>query len=83
MYHRANRGQDIGGWNVRVFEPGLALLEKGLLAQAFVTCGFPMMVSQSQCMRKGQPTCVFELTSVLLDQRWHGGRSSQFRSIFQ
>jgi hypothetical protein len=85
MYTTANRGVGIGGWVVRSFEPGRAVLEKssphpcmleeGILTQAFVTCGFPVLVKQTQCVLKGDECCLFELSSVLQDVRWHGGRA--------
>lgn len=84
MYHRANRGQDIGGWKVVEFKPGLARLEKntphhcvmeeGILLEAMHTVGVPVLVSQAECFRKGAGLCVYRVTSVVKDDRWMGGR---------
>ena len=83
MYHFANRGQSIGGWSVRCFEPGYAELDKttphhcameqGLLAAALAAVGCPSRVSQEQCFRKGAESCVFSIRSGITDRRWGGG----------
>jgi hypothetical protein len=83
MYHHANRGSNIGGWSVILFEPGHARLEKrtphhclmeeGLLSAALAAAGTPSMVTQTQCLRLGAPFCVFDVSSVISDVRWSGG----------
>jgi hypothetical protein len=84
MYRHANRGEEIGGWKVVEFKPGLARMEKntphhcvmeeGILMEAMRMVGVPVMVSQSECFRQGAGLCVYKLTSVLTDDRWMGGR---------
>jgi hypothetical protein len=82
MYHHANRGRGIGGWKVIKFEPGMAelekntphhcLMEQGILTEALMTIGCPCNVAQRACFREGAPNCIFTVTSVLIDERWHG-----------
>ncbi len=84
MYHHANRGEDIGGWKVSFFKPGVAHLEKntphhcvmeeGILMEAMRVVGVPVMVTQAECFRNGAALCVYNMTSVVTDQRWMGGR---------
>ncbi len=86
MYHHANRGRDIGGWRVTVFRPGYARMEKttphhcvveeGILVEALDCVGVPAIVSQVQCLRSGSPLCEYELSSVITDETWTGGRAS-------
>ncbi len=83
MYHQANRGDDIGGWEVHSFQPGRAVLfnstphpcplEEGILTQAFSSCSLPVFVNHTQCRRRGDSRCQYDLASVLHDERWHGG----------
>jgi hypothetical protein len=82
LYHHANRGEGIGGWKVKVFQPGKAVLEKttphhcmmeeGILSEALKTVGVPALVRQTQCFRQGAGFCVYELTSAVTDSRWMG-----------
>jgi hypothetical protein len=82
MYHHANRGKDIGGWKVLGFGPGMARLEKttphhcwmeeGLLAEAFKVLGIAAFVRQSACFRTGAEACIYEIASVVRDDRWMG-----------
>jgi hypothetical protein len=83
MYHAANRGIDIGGWKVRSFDPGVAVLEKttphhcgmeeGILQEAIrLVAGIPANIQQDACFRLGAPACVFRVTSVVTDERWGG-----------
>ena len=82
MYHHANKGRGIGGWKVLKFEPGLAELEKntphhcvmeqGILTEALLTVGCPSNVSQLRCFRDGADTCIYQVTSAFIDQRWSG-----------
>ena len=82
MYKFAHRGRDIGGWAVLSFEPGRAEIEKttphhcvmeeGILLQALFTVGAPARIEQRQCFRKGAQSCIYEITSVVTDQRWTG-----------
>lgn len=82
MYHHANRGQDIGGWQVTRFGPGVGVLrkttphhcalEEGILHEALHTVGADALIVQSKCVRRGDAACEFELRSAVRDQRWMG-----------
>jgi len=82
MYRHANRGIGIGGWKVTKFEPGVAELEKttphhcameeGILLAALKAVGCPGLVTQSSCFRKGADSCLFVISSSLVDERWSG-----------
>jgi hypothetical protein len=82
LYHRANRGEQIGGWVVKRFRPGLAVLEKttphhcaleeGILLEALHGLGAECLITQTQCVRRGDDLCVFELHSAVRDERWMG-----------
>jgi hypothetical protein len=82
MYRFANRGTDIGGWQVLRFEPGFAEIEKttlhhcvmeqGLLSAAFAAANCPSILSQSQCFRQGADSCVYTISSAFSDERWSG-----------
>ncbi len=85
LYHHANRGEKIGGWQVIKFRPGVAVLEKttphhcaleeGILHEALHVVGADSMIVQSQCMRRKADSCVFELRSAIRDQRWVGSHA--------
>ena len=80
LYHHANRGLQIGGWRVVVFDSKQAILEKstphhcwmeeGLLAQALTTVGCPAVVSQPACFREGAPLCRFVITPAPFENNW-------------
>ncbi len=82
MYHRANHGEQIGGWKVTRFEPGLAELEKttphhcvveeGILQEALRTVGVKVDIEQPQCLRRGDAMCLFRITSQVIGERWSG-----------
>ncbi|MEO7111244.1 MAG: hypothetical protein ABI183_12470 [Polyangiaceae bacterium] len=82
MYHRANRGQDIGGWRVVTFEPGEAVLEKntphncimeeGILEAGCRVAGVVPTIFQSECIRNGGVVCRFVIRSHVVDERWNG-----------
>lgn len=82
MYRAANRGQDIGGWKVLMFEPGEARLESttphhcaledGIVGAAMKMIGVPAIIEQSYCVRRGQDHCQFVITSDVTDARWTG-----------
>jgi hypothetical protein len=82
MYHHANRGEDIGGWEVVVFEPGhaelvkttphLCVLEEGILAEGLSIAGARSIVTQASCIRAGADACRFAITSTITDARWSG-----------
>ena len=86
MYRRANRGIDIGGWEVLRFEPGAAALEKttphhcvmeeGILEAAFKALGLPAVIYQARCVRKGDQACEYHITSHVSDERWTGAKRS-------
>jgi hypothetical protein len=80
VYHHANRGSGIGGWNVLKFEPGRAvvenntphhcIMEQGMLTEALLAVGCACNVKQTRCFRDGADTCIFEITSAFADSRW-------------
>lgn len=82
MYHHANRGQDIGGWEVLRFGPGQALLrkttphhcalEEGILYEALHTVGAEVLIAQGTCMQSGGEACELEIRSSVRDHRWMG-----------
>ena len=82
MYRHANRGQNIGGWEVLRFGPGHALLRKrtplhcaideGFLHEALNSVGAIALIVQSACMQTGAKACEFEVRSSLSDERWCG-----------
>ena len=82
MYHRANRGRDIGGWKVIEFVPGRALLEKttphhcvveeGILEAGLRAIGVRGRIEQPECSRRGAPACRMLVTSHVRDARWMG-----------
>jgi len=84
MYHHANRGREIGGWKVTQWRPGYARMEKttphhcvmeeGILIEALDCVGVPAIVTQLRCFRTGAPLCEYELSSVITDEKWMGGR---------
>lgn len=87
LYHRANRGEQIGGWTVKGFRPGFALLEKttphhcaleeGILLEALHGLGAECLITQTQCVRRGDSLCAFELHSAVRDTRWMGKWSAR------
>ncbi|MBV9946251.1 MAG: hypothetical protein JOZ69_05335 [Myxococcales bacterium] len=82
MYRQGNRGSDIGGWTLVLFEPGYAelrkntpyhcVMEQGILSEALLAVGCPGLVSQRECVRRGAEACLYTITSSLTDARWHG-----------
>jgi hypothetical protein len=80
LYHRANRGLHIGGWQVLDFRPGHAVLEKttphpcvmeeGILEAGLRVLGVSGLVNQTSCFRRGADCCVFELMSTVRNERW-------------
>ena len=87
MYHHANKGEAIGGWQVMSFLPGRAVLDKttphhcameeGILSQALLSVGLPSLVVQRECFRKGAASCVYVVSSSTTDARWMGDRPPQ------
>jgi hypothetical protein len=85
MYHHANRGERIGGWEVLSFLAGRAQLDKttphhcameeGILSQALLAMGVPALVVQGDCFRKGADSCIYVVSSSITDERWMGDRS--------
>ncbi|MFT3709035.1 MAG: hypothetical protein QM817_15415 [Archangium sp.] len=79
-YHHANRGQNIGGWEVLKFGPGMAhlrkttphkcALEEGILHEALHIIGADSLIVQPKCVERGDAACEFELRSSVRDQRW-------------
>jgi hypothetical protein len=77
MYHHANRGRAIGGWQVVEFRSGHAvvdkttphhcLLEEGIVGQALSSIGIPVNIEQPQCFRRGADSCRFVLSSAVTD----------------
>jgi hypothetical protein len=84
MYKHAHRGQGIGGWEVQLFAPGRAELDKttphhcameeGILLEALFAVGAPSRIEQRQCFREGASSCIFVITSVITDAKWLGTR---------
>lgn len=82
MYHFANRGEQIGGWQVLSFDAGRAELEKttphhcameeGLLTQALAAVGAPAVISQSECFREGAAACRFVILPSAAGPKWAG-----------
>ena len=82
MYHRANRGDAIGGWRVLAYDDRQALLEKttphhcvveeGILEAALRAIGVPATIHQTVCFRKGADACRFVVSSRVSAERWHG-----------
>jgi hypothetical protein len=82
MYHRANRGKDIGGWRVLKFDPGEAVLEKntphncimeeGILEAGCRVAGVVPTIFQSECIRNRGSICRFVIRSHVIDERWRG-----------
>ena len=82
MYHNANRGQQIGGWSVVVVRAGYTELEKttphhcvmeqGILSAALAGVNCPGIVSQSRCFRQGAESCLYTISSAVVDGRWCG-----------
>lgn len=80
MYHHANRGVAIGGWDVLEFDANRAVLEKttphhcvmeeGILSQALQAVGSPSVISQSQCFREGAETCRFVILPAMQSAVW-------------
>lgn len=85
MYHHANRGENIGGWQVLRFGPGQALLrkttphycalEEGILYEALHAVGAEALIAQGACMQSGAEACEFEIRSSVRDHRWMGKHS--------
>lgn len=82
LYHHANRGEKIGGWEVLSFEPGEALLEKttphhcvmeeGILEAACKVVGVTPTIYQRACLRRGDDACRIVIQSHVRDARWTG-----------
>jgi hypothetical protein len=82
MYHHANRGREIGGWQVVHFAPGEAHLEKttphhcvveeGILEAAFRAIDVPAVIYQAACFRRGHEACRFVITSHVTGRKWTG-----------
>jgi len=87
MYHRANRGKQIGGWSVLDFKPGQATLEKttphhcmmeeGILEAALKTVGVSATIHQPRCIRRGADACHLVLSSHVNDHRWGSALTAQ------
>ncbi len=85
MYHHANRGEGIGGWQVLAFSPGHALLrkttphhcaiEEGILLEAIHTVGAEALINHPACMQQGAQACEIEIWSQVRDARWIGAET--------
>lgn len=85
MYNHANRGQEIGGWKVAVFEPGRAemdkttphhcVMEEGILLEALAAVGVTVNIRQTTCFRKGADSCRYTISSYITDTRWTGAEA--------
>lgn len=86
MYHHANRGENIGGWEVVAFSPGRAVLKKttphhcaleeGILLEAIHTVGAEALVNHLTCMQQGAQACEMEIFSQVRDTRWMGAETT-------
>jgi hypothetical protein len=82
MYHAANRGERIGGWEVLSFTatraeldnttPHHCAMEEGLLTQALSAVGAPSVVTQEACFREGAPSCRFVILPSVTGKSWTG-----------
>lgn len=85
MYRHTNRGTGIGGWSVQAFGPGTATMQKttphhckmeqGILTAALKAVGCTTNIIQSKCLRQGHDCCVFEISSLVVDERWLGKKA--------
>ena len=84
MYRRANRGTDIGGYEVVRLVPGYAefvktspqhcVMEEGMLAAELAMLDIPAEYGQIACLRDSADHCRYVLRSRITDDRWMGGR---------
>jgi hypothetical protein len=82
MYRFANRGLNIGGWEVLTFGPGHGVLRKktphhcaldeGFLHEALQVVGAVVVIVQPSCELIGGKSCELELRSPLRGPRWMG-----------
>jgi hypothetical protein len=82
LYRRANRGTNIGGWEMMVFRPGYAemikttppncLMVEGIISEALRRIEVPTLIEQRQCVLKGAPHCRFVFTSSVTGPQWMG-----------
>lgn len=85
MYRFANRGKNIGGWEVLRFGPGHATLRKttpqhcaldeGFLYEALRAVDAEALIVQQACRLRGALWCDLELCSPVRDARWMGEHS--------
>lgn len=90
MYRFANRGQNIGGWEVLGFGPGHAALrkktphhcalEEGFLHEALQSVGVVVLIVQPECSLTGAKACELELCSSTRDDRWAGEHPQKIAS---
>jgi hypothetical protein len=95
MYRHANRGQNLGGWEVLRFGAGHAVLskttphhcalEEGILYEALHSVGAESLIVQEVCMQHGATHCELEIRSPVRDHRWTGRHSlkSPLRRVTQ
>ena len=82
LYRRANRGSDIGGWEMIAFRPGYAemikttppdcLMVEGIVSEALRAVGVPTLIEQRECVHRGAPHCRFLFTSSVTGNKWMG-----------
>jgi hypothetical protein len=80
MYHRANRGEDIGGWTVLELDDRHALLEKttphhcvveeGILEAGMRAMGVSPRIEQRRCFRRGADACTLHISVVAGAAHW-------------
>lgn len=80
LYHNANRGEAIGGWELISFEPGAAQMKKttphhcamehGIIVAAMDMVGVSSNVNQTTCFRRGDGFCTYAISSAVKDHRW-------------
>lgn len=83
MYRTHNRGSNLGSWTVRTFTearaelvkttPHNCLMEEGILIEACATFDVAVVVTQPECVRNGEPHCLYIVTPTTLDSPKWGG----------
>lgn len=82
MYHNANHGTRIGGWQVLKFSEGHAELKKttphhcsmeqGLIHAALQMLDVRASILQHTCFRRGDDFCIYSISTAATGLRWSG-----------
>ena len=80
LYHNANRGDRIGGWELVSFDnsaaqmkkttPHHCAMEQGLIVASMEMLGINSNVTQTTCFRRGDGFCTYVISSTVHDHRW-------------